>query len=405
MNPSAAIARPEATRKLPTTGFLVWLPAVTAMLLTTLSYIDRNTLALLSPTILRETNLSNTQYGFIISAFSIAYMLCNPLWGRVVDRVGVRMSMATAVSLWTLASVSHAFASGLRGLLFARTALGLGEAATYPGAVRTATQTLPPQAHMRGCGLVYSGGALGAVLTPIIMTPVALAWGWRGAFWFTGAAGALWLALWSIVSRQRDLARPTITAEPATRPRWNDPRLWAFICLNLGGIPLAFVFYEVPIYLSEVFHKSQLEIGLVLWIPPLGWDIGNLFWGWVTDRFARGGASMPALRRQLFLLMLMSLPLAAVPHIRSYPITVAMLSFATFVIGGNTISVIAYGTRVYSTARSGFVAGVVSGAWSAFVALVMPVVGRLFDLHWYNGAFALAASGPVVGYLVWRKLH
>ena len=405
MNPSAAIARPEATRKLPTTGFLVWLPAVTAMLLTTLSYIDRNTLALLSPTILRETHLSNTQYGFIISAFSIAYMLCNPLWGRVVDRVGVRMSMATAVSLWTLASVSHAFASGLRGLLFARTALGLGEAATYPGAVRTATQTLPPQAHMRGCGLVYSGGALGAVLTPIIMTPVALAWGWRGAFWFTGAAGALWLALWSIVSRQRDLARPTITAEPATRPRWNDPRLWAFICLNLAGIPLAFVFYEVPIYLSEVFHKSQLEIGLVLWIPPLSWDIGNLFWGWVTDRFARGGASMPALRRQLFLLMLMSLPLAAVPHIRSYPITVAMLSFATFVIGGNTISVIAYGTRVYSTARSGFVAGVVSGAWSAFVALVMPVVGRLFDLHWYNGAFALAASCPVVGYLVWRKLH
>jgi ACS family hexuronate transporter-like MFS transporter len=313
--------------------------------------------------------------------------------------------MAAAVSLWTVASVSHAFVSGLRGLLFARTALGLGEAATYPGAVRTAIQTLPPQTHMRACGVVYSGGALGAILTPIIMTPVALAWGWRGAFWVTGAAGALWLALWSMVSRRRDLARPTVTAEPATRPRWNDPRLWAFVCFSLAGIPLAFVFYEAPIYLSEVLHKSQLEIGMILWIPPLGWDIGNLFWGWVTDRFARGGASMPALRRQLFLLMLMSLPLAAVPHIRSYPITVAMLSLATFVAGGNTISVIAYGTRVYSTARSGFIAGVVSGAWSAFVALVMPVAGRLFDLHWYNVAFALAALCPVIGYLVWWKLH
>jgi MFS family permease len=91
------------------------------MLVSTLSYIDRHTLALLAPTILRETHLSNAQYGFIISAFSITYMFGNPPWGRIVDRFGVRMSMTTAVSLWTLASVSHVFAAGFRGFLLART--------------------------------------------------------------------------------------------------------------------------------------------------------------------------------------------------------------------------------------------------------------------------------------------
>jgi ACS family hexuronate transporter-like MFS transporter len=250
---------------------------------------------------------------------------------------------------------------------------------------------------MRGIGLVYSGGALGAVLTPIIITPVALAWGWRGAFWFTGAVGALWLALWSLVSRRRDLARPAVTAEPGSRPRWNDARLWAFLGATLGGIPIAFVLYQAPIYLSAVLHKSQLEIGRVLWIPPLGWDIGNLFWGWVTDRFARGGSSIPALRRQFLLLMLLSLPLAAVPHIGSYPITIAMLSLAMFVTGGGTVSILAYGTRVYSTGHSGFLAGLLSGSWSAVVALLMPLVGRLFDLHRYNAAFALATLLPVAG--------
>jgi MFS family permease len=61
--------------------------------------------------------VSNEQYGFVISGFSIAYMLCNPLWGRIVDRVGVRPSMTGAVLLWTLASVSHAVAGGVRGFL------------------------------------------------------------------------------------------------------------------------------------------------------------------------------------------------------------------------------------------------------------------------------------------------
>jgi hypothetical protein len=40
-----------------------WLPAISMMLVSVISYIDRNTLALLAPTILRETNLSAEQYG------------------------------------------------------------------------------------------------------------------------------------------------------------------------------------------------------------------------------------------------------------------------------------------------------------------------------------------------------
>ena len=63
-----------------------WLPAVSMLLVSLISYIDRNTLALLAPAILRETGLNGAQYGFIISAFSIAYMLANPLWGRILDR-------------------------------------------------------------------------------------------------------------------------------------------------------------------------------------------------------------------------------------------------------------------------------------------------------------------------------
>jgi ACS family hexuronate transporter-like MFS transporter len=149
------------------------------LLVSLVSYIDRNTLALLSPTILKETGLTAGQYGFIISAFSVAYMFANPLWGRWLDRFGVRLGMLVAVSVWSLASASHAVAGGFLGFAVARAALGFGEGATFPGGLRVVTQTLPLSLRARGVAVAYSGGSLGAVLTPLIVTPVAAAWGWR----------------------------------------------------------------------------------------------------------------------------------------------------------------------------------------------------------------------------------
>ncbi len=210
-----------------------WLPAFSMMLVSTISYIDRNTLALLAPTILREAHLSNEQYGFIISSFSVAYMLGNPLWGYVLDRIGVRAGMTAAVSIWTFASVAHVFAFGFRGFAVARAVLGFGEGATFPGSLRTVVQTLRPEQRSRGIAVAYSGGSLGAVITPVIITPIAAMWGWRGAFWATGAVGAAWLLLWVVLSRRKDIARaPKSAAVRSDAPRFGDPRVWRLLRLT-----------------------------------------------------------------------------------------------------------------------------------------------------------------------------
>jgi ACS family hexuronate transporter-like MFS transporter len=380
-----------------------WLPAFSMMLVSTISYIDRNTLALLAPTILREAHLSNEQYGFIISSFSIAYMLGNPLWGYILDRIGLRRGMTAAVSLWTLASVSHAFAFGFRGFAAARTVLGFGEGATFPGSLRTVVQTLAPNQRSRGIAVSYSGGSLGAVITPLIVTPIAAVWAWRGAFWATGAVGAAWLLLWAVLSRREDVARPPKTAAARTdAPGFRDPRVWAFVAAYaMGAFPSGFVLYQSAVYLAAVFSKSQVEIGTVLWIPPLGWEIGYFFWGWATDRFSTAGASISAMRRQFLLLMLMSLPLAVIPHVSSYRLTLAMMFFGMFVTSGFIIGAVAYATHHFSIDHAGFVAGLGAGSWSLVIALVMPGVGRLFDLHRYDLAFTLAALFPIAGCAMW----
>jgi ACS family hexuronate transporter-like MFS transporter len=314
--------------------------------------------------------------------------------------------MTAAVSLWTLASIAHVFARSTATFGAARAALGFGEGATFPGGLRTVVQTLGPELRSRGTALAYSGGSLGALITPIVITPIAAWWGWRGAFWFTGGVGALWLLGWTLLSRGEKLAKkkPEISSS-ALELRWTDRDVWALIvAYSLGAFPLGFVLYQAALYLSAELHLTQVQIGKVLWIPPLGWETGYFFWGWVVDRFAQAGAGIGAIRKQFLLLTFLSLPLAATPFFHSLAATMALMFFAMFVSAGFVIASVAHATHVYSTRYCGLIAGLGAGSWSALVGLMMPWIGKLFDLRLYDTAFAVTALIPVVGMGIWMPL-
>jgi ACS family hexuronate transporter-like MFS transporter len=391
---------------MPAAAWRLWLPVFSMLLVSLISYIDRNTLALLAPTILKENHLSAEQYGWIISAFSAAYMAGNPLWGRWLDRWGVRAGMLLAVAFWTAASTAHAFVAGFAGFAIARAALGFGEGATFPGGLRTVVQTLPERWRARGVAIAYSGGSLGAVLTPLIVTPVYAAWGWRAAFLFTGGVGLLWLLWWSFISRRAELRAAHAPAEKqrhTSRIRFTDRRLWAFMAsYALGCLPLAFVIYQAPLYFARALGKSQVEIGAVLWIPPLGWECGYFLSGWLTDRLRRGRQDPVAVYRGLTLAAaLLTLPLALGPRIHSFPLLLALLFWAMLVAGGNVILSISYATHVFTTANAGLIAGLGAGSWSAFVALAMPWFGRMMDARHWQAAFLAATLIPLAGFTAW----
>jgi len=378
------------------------------LLVSLISYVDRSTLALLAPSILRETHLTGEQYGLIISAFSITYMVSNPLWGWILDRAGLRRGMAAAVAWWTAASLAHAFAGGgFWSFGAARAALGFGEGATFPGGLRAVVQTLSTEQRGRGLAVAYSGGSLGALITPLVVTPIFLLWGWRAAFWFTGFIGAAWLLLWAVVSRRKDIRDPHLEplASAAVRPRAGDPAIWAFMsAYALGALPLGFVLYGASLYLAGPLARNQEFIGKVLWIPPLGWEVGYFFWGSLADRcLARREERVPVLGRMLATCTLLSLAFAAVPAAGLWA-GLGLMFLAMFVSAGFVVLAVAYAMHVYAADSAGLIAGTGAGSWSLLVALTMPLFGRLFDQHRYAVAFWIAASVPVLGYFGWRWL-
>ena len=72
---------------------LLWWPAIVMMLGTLLSYVDRASLALLSPMFLSATHMTAQDYSWCISAFSFAYMFAALGWGSILDRIGLRLGM------------------------------------------------------------------------------------------------------------------------------------------------------------------------------------------------------------------------------------------------------------------------------------------------------------------------
>jgi len=216
----------------------------------------------------------------------------------------------------------------------------------------------------------------------------------------TGFAGLVWLLAWQAVGRK--VSHTGSRFSFVTMPKLWERRFWALVCAyGPGALPLAFCIYAAPIYLAKVMGQSQSTIGKLLWIPPLGWEVGYFTWGWITDRVARDAVRPVGV---MFALALLSLPLGLVPFTTSVSITMFAFFFAMFIAAGFVISGLRYGMGVYSTDHVALVAGIGAGSWSAIVAIVMPVIGHLFDLGLYARAYYLVIMVPLLGFAGWWLL-
>lgn len=385
-------------------------PAVAMLLLSLLSYADRSVLAILSPTILRDLHLSVTQYSWAITAFSLSYMLGNPLWGAWMDRVGLFRAVIVAVALWSLASGAHAWIAGFVGLCVARAVLGFGEGATFPAGLKTVADTLPPQLRSTGLAVAYSGGSLGAAITPLVVVPVAAKYGWRSAFGLSMAAGVAWLVLWVMLrARLRPVAAETMPVPVAAtaRGRLNRDLFASALVYGLGAAPLAYGLYAAPLYLSRVLHVSQASLGHLLWLPPLGWEAGYLVWGRVVDRRRARGLTSPLGFFAAFAAAGIVLPgiafSAHVPHAVAW--TMAGFVAAMFLSGGFVVFSLADGLLRQREGSAGFLAGFCISAWALATGILMPLLGRLFDTGHYTASLCGIACVPPLGVALWWLLR
>lgn len=377
----------------------MWVPVFVMMSCSLLSYIDRQALAVISPMILKDTGLSTVAYGDAVTIFSIVYMLANPLWGSLLDYFGLRIGMLAAVGIWTVASASHALVATFLGFAAARGLLGFGEAATFPGGLRTAAESLPLERQSRGLGISYSGASLGSIFAPLVVIPIALKWGWRAAFLVTGALGLAWLVIWWVIARPPLLRPVERKRHPVIWPNMLERRFWLLVCgMGLGGAALGPTLYYSPIYLNRALGLTQSQLGMILWIPAVCWEFGYYFWGWIADRYVQDNARPVGL---YLVFTIFALPLALVTKTHSTVLAIALFSWAMFIAVAFIVTSLHLGARAYPREDTGLVAGIGSGAWSAVVAILSAVYGHWFTHQWYGRTFLSLSLVPILGTALW----
>src|SRR5437868_11675989 len=92
-----------------------WTICALLFVATTINYVDRQVLGILAPTLQRALHWTETDYGDIVSWFSLVYALGFLLAGRLLDWIGVRRGLGAAVVVWSAAAIGHAFARTAAG--------------------------------------------------------------------------------------------------------------------------------------------------------------------------------------------------------------------------------------------------------------------------------------------------
>jgi len=148
---------------------------------TTINYIDRQVIGILKPFIADDLGWSEADYGYIVTAFQIAYALGLISMGRFIDKFGTRIGYVWAILVWSIAGMAHAAARSVTGFAISRFALGIGESANFPAAVKSVAEWFPKKERAFATGLFNSGSTVGAILAPVIVSSITLSLGWQWA--------------------------------------------------------------------------------------------------------------------------------------------------------------------------------------------------------------------------------
>lgn len=393
-----------------------WWIAVVLFMATVLTYLDRQTISLCGSMVAKEFHLSNEQFGQILAAFRWAYAFTHIPAGYSADRVMIRSIYALAVAVWSAAGAAAAFVLSFRQLLVTRAVLGVGEAFNWPCATRIVANMLPPEDRGLASGIFNSGAAVGSLVAPVIIMPIAIRWGWRWAFFSIGAMGFLWIILWLTNTRPGTRAYSAVSSVPQSSPHieakqggsssvpqpaarvFSHPAFWALVTVAITVNPCWYFLNEwIPKYMHDQRGMGYLAAGLVTVPIFLGADLGNIMSGGLIKLLTMRRWSLRTARGfTLTLAASLVLPVALIGQVKSTPVAIALLALA----GLGITSIVANYTACQqdlSFANVGIVAGVLGMTSNVFSALVNPLIGRYVDRTGnYTLIFVLVAALPAV---------
>ncbi|KAA9020288.1 MULTISPECIES: MFS transporter [Sphingobium] len=390
-----------------------WVVVALLFAATAINYVDRQMIGVLKPTLSAEMAWSETDYANIVFWFQAAYAVGYLGFGRIVDLVGARFGYAIAVVIWTIAHMAHGGVHSVTQFAMARFGLGVGESGNFPAGIKAVTEWFPQKERAFAIGLFNAGANIGAIVTPLLVPWLTVAYGWRVAFYATGIFGVLWLIAWLALYRKPE-AHKKISAEELAYIRQDpaDPvqpigwgrlitvrETWAYAIGKFCIDPIWWFFlFWLPGYLGTRYGLDLLSFGPPLVAIYLLSDLGSVAGGWMSGRLMKAGKSVNAARKLTMLLCACAvLPVFFAQSIDNLWVAVLIIGIATAAHQAFSANLYTLPSDLFPRGAVGSVVGI-GGTVGAMGGMAMAkYAGYVLDsIGSYTPLFAVAASAYFV---------
>jgi len=391
---------------------------------TTVNYIDRQVLGILKPVLERELGWHESDFGWVVFAFQCAYAAMMPVAGRVIDWLGTRIGYALAVVIWSLASMSHALARNAWQFAAARFALGAGEAANFPAAIKTVADWFPARERALATGIFNSGSNIGAIVAPLLVPFVAAHFGWRSTFLVTGFLDLVWLGAWLYAYRQpsehkrlakaeRELIESGAAVDPPRRIPYQrllaERPAWAFLIGKFLTDPVWwFYLFWLPGYLNRSYGLDLTQLGPPLIAVYVAADFGSIGGGWLSSKLLSMGWQVNRARKSAMLVCAICVvPIAGIMFAgRNLKLSVALISLAAAAHQGWSANLYTLASDSFPRSAVGSVVGLGGMGGAVGGLLVAPAIGYWLDFSHgaYGPLFVIAGSMYLIALAVIQLL-
>ena len=420
-----------------------WLICALLFFASAINYIDRQVIGILKPTLQEQFHFDEQDYAAIVFTFQAAYAIGLLLSGRIMDRIGVRRGFALAVVVWSIGAVMHGAADWLpwlriptlsidppavvflggatAGLALSRLVLGLGEAGNFPASIKAVAEWFPKKERALATGIFNSGTNIGALVTPLVVPWITLAYGWQWAFVITGVLGFGWVIWWFVSYRDPD-THPGVNAaelaiiqsdpvEKTAAIPWSrllpHRQTWAFAAGKFLTDPIWWLYlFWVPDFLKRNHGLDLKTMGLPLVVIYLVADVGSIGGGWLSSHLIKRGWSTNDARKTAMLVCALAVvPMLAAAQVKSLWMAVALVSIAAAAHQGWSANLFTLVSDMFPKRAVGSVVGIGGMAGSVGGMLIALVVGAILQKTGsYVPIFVMAASAYLVALVIIQLL-
>ncbi|AHF77268.1 Putative D-galactonate transporter [Sodalis praecaptivus] len=404
----------RATRVRVTVALLLFFTVV-------INYLDRSSMSIAAPYIVRDLGLNNMQLGLLFSAFAWAYAPLQIPGGLLIDRLPSRQLYALAIILWSSAAALHSIAMTITGLFFLRLLLGACEVPAFPLNNRIITRWFPEKERASVVGFYTSGQYVGlAFLMPLLIMTQEIA-GWRGMFLMIGLAGVIWGIVFFLLYRdpgdsrrvnqaelalikqgggeieKKQQALPPLSLRNALRLLANRKLIGLFIGQACVTATSWFFLTWFPTYLVKYRHIDFIKVGFLATVPFLAAWIGVLLSGFFSDYLVRRGWSLGSARKLPIVVgLLLASTIIGANYVDSPAFIVTFLTIAFF---GNGMAAITWSlvASIAPLQRIGLVGGVFNLCGTA-TGIVIPFgIGAVISDNNFTPGLILVGMMGIIG--------